>query len=66
MENYCGLYYKHITILDDNSRVIKMTLQIVASPIIIILMTLEVTFMILENIYIFTNNDNHVTIVTYL
>ena len=31
MENYYGLYYKHIMIIDDNSRVIRMMLKIVAS-----------------------------------
>jgi hypothetical protein len=39
-----GLYYKHIVIVNDDSRVIRMTLQVVASPMIIILM-------ILGNIY---------------
>jgi hypothetical protein len=34
-----GLYYKHITIANDNS---IMLLQVVASPTIVILMTLEV------------------------
>ncbi len=68
MENYYGLYYKHIMIIDDNSRVIRMMLKIVASPTIVILMTLEVTLMLLENIYSsgITHDDNHMTIVTYL
>ncbi len=43
-------YYKHITIVNDDSRVVRMTLQIVALPIIIILTALEVSFMLLENI----------------
>ncbi len=68
MEKYCDLYYKHNMIIADNSRVIKMTLQAVTSPTIVILMTLEVTFMLLENIYSagITHDDNHMTIVTYL
>ncbi len=36
-----GLYYKHITIINDDSRVIRIMLQVVVSPVIIILMTLE-------------------------
>ncbi len=43
-----GLYYKHVTIINDNS---IMMLQVVASPTIVILMTLEVSFMLLANIY---------------
>jgi len=43
-----GLYYKHITIVNDNS---TMMLQVVASPMIIILTNLEVSFMLLANIY---------------
>jgi len=35
-----GLYYKHITMVNDYSSVIRMRLQIVASPTIVILMTL--------------------------
>ncbi len=60
-----GLYYKHITIINDNS---IMTLQVVASPTIVILMTLEVSFMLLANIYSrgITHEDCHVTIVIYL
>ncbi len=45
-----------------------MTLQVVASPMIVILMTLEVSFMLLANIYSrgVTHDDHHVTIVIYL
>jgi hypothetical protein len=46
--HYIGLYYKHITIVNDDS---IMMLQVVASPTIIILTTLEVSFMLLSNIY---------------
>jgi len=49
-------------VVNDDSRVVRMTLQVAASPtivirttleapIIFILMTLEVSFMLLENIY---------------
>ncbi len=43
-------------------------LQAVASPTIIILKTLEVSFMLLSNIYSrgITHDDCHVTIVIYL
>ncbi len=44
----CGLYQKLITIVNDDS---IMMLQVVASPTIIILTTLEVSFMLLANIY---------------
>jgi predicted transporter len=47
---HCGMYYNHITIVNDDSRVIRMTLQVVASPTIVSLTTLEVSFMLLENI----------------
>jgi hypothetical protein len=62
---FCGLYYKHITIVNDNS---IMALQVIASPMIIILMTLEVSFMLLANIYSrgVTHDNCHVTIVIYL
>jgi hypothetical protein len=45
-----------------------MTLQVVASPTIIILTTLEVSFMHLAIIYStgVTYDDHHVTIVVYL
>jgi hypothetical protein len=58
-------YYKHFTIVNDNSRVVKMMLQIVASPMIIILMTLQVSFMLLVNIYStgITHDNRHITIV---
>ncbi len=41
----------HITIVNDDSIVIRMMLQVVVSPTIGILMTLEVSFMLLDNIY---------------
>ena len=43
-------------------------LQVVASPMIVILMTLEVSFMLLANIYSrgVTHDDCHVMIVIYL
>jgi len=61
----CGLYNKHITIVNDDS---VMTLQVVASPTIVILTTLEVSFMLLANIYSrgVTRDDRRVTIVIYL
>jgi hypothetical protein len=43
----CGLYYKDIIIANDDSRVIRMMLQVVASPMIVILTTLEVSFMLI-------------------
>ncbi len=47
-----GLYYKHIRIVNDDSRVIRMTLQAVASPMIVIMTTLEVSScMLLGNIH---------------
>jgi hypothetical protein len=60
-----GLYYKHSMIVNDDS---IMTLQVEASPTIIILTTLEVPFMLLANIYStgITHDDCHVTIVIYL
>jgi hypothetical protein len=60
-----GLYYKHITILNDDS---IMMLQVVVSPTIVILTTLEVSFMLLPNIYSrgITHDDCHVMIVIYL
>ncbi len=60
-----GLYYKHITIGNDNS---IMTFQVVASPTIIILITLEVSFMLLTNFHSrgVTHDDRHVMIVIYL
>ncbi len=61
----CGLYYKNITILNDDS---IMMLQVVASPMIVNLTTLVVSFMLLANIYSrgVTHDDRHVTIVIYL
>ncbi len=56
-----GLYYKHITIVNDAC---IMTVQVVVSPTIVILTTLEVSFMLLANIYSrgVTYDDCHVTI----
>ncbi len=47
---------------------IRMMLQVVASHTIVILMTLEVSFMLLENIYStgVTHDDHHMRIVVYL
>jgi hypothetical protein len=42
------MYYRHITIVNDNCRVIRMTLQDVA--LLAIIMTIELSFMLLENI----------------
>ncbi len=63
----CGLYHKHTTIVNDDSRVIRMMLQVVASPTIVILMTLELSFMLLENIYStgITHDDRHMTILIF-
>jgi hypothetical protein len=54
----CGLCYKNIMIVNDTSEVL---LQVVASPTIVILTTLEVSFMLLENIYStdVTHGDHH-------
>jgi hypothetical protein len=45
-----------------------MMLQVVASPTIVILITLEVSFMLLANIYSrgITHDDRQVTIIIYL
>ncbi len=61
----CGLYYQHITIVNDDS---ILTLQVAASPTIVILMTLELSFMLLANIDStgVTHDDCHETIVIYL
>jgi hypothetical protein len=45
-----GQCYKYITIVNDDSRLLIMMLQVVASPVIIILMTLQVSFTLLGNI----------------
>jgi hypothetical protein len=45
----CGLYYKNITIINDTFRVFRMMPQIAASLTIIILMTVEVLYMLLES-----------------
>ncbi len=44
-----SLYYKNITVINDTSRLNRMTLQVVVSPMIVILKTPEVSFMLLEN-----------------
>jgi hypothetical protein len=43
----CGQYYKNITITKDKTTVIRMTPQHVALLTIVILMTLEVSFVLL-------------------
>jgi hypothetical protein len=45
-----------------------MMLYVAASPTIVILMTLEVSFMLLANIYStgVTHDDHHVTVIIYL
>jgi hypothetical protein len=60
-----GLYCKHIMIANDNS---VMRIQVVASPTVVVLITLEVSFMLLANIYSrgITHDDRHVIIVKYL
>ncbi len=65
LKKSCGMYYKHITIVNDDS---IMMLQVVASPTINILTNLDGSFMLLANIYSrgVTHDDRHVTIVIYL
>ncbi len=41
-------HLKNITIVNDTCRVVRMTLQLGASLMIVTLMTLEVSFMLLE------------------
>ncbi len=62
------LYYKHIMIISNDSRVIRMMLQVVTSPMNAILTTLEVSFTHLENIYStgVTHDDRHMMIIIYL
>jgi len=45
-----------------------MMLQVVVSPTIVILTTLEVSFMLLANVFTrgITHDDHHVTIIMYL
>jgi hypothetical protein len=52
------MHHKNITIVNELSEV---TLQVVASPMIIILMTPKVPFMLLDNIYStgVTHNGGH-------
>ncbi len=60
-----GQYYKHNMIVNDDY---IMTLQVVASDMIVILTNLEVSFMLLANIYStgVTHDDRHVTSIIYL
>ncbi len=44
-----GLYYKNIMIINGTSRVVRMTPKLGASVTIVILTTLEVSFMLLES-----------------
>ncbi len=62
-----GQYYKQLMIVINDPRVIRTTPQIVASPMIAVLMTLVVSFTLLENIYStnVTHNSCHMTIVIY-
>jgi hypothetical protein len=55
-------------IVNDDPRFIIMMLQVVASPTSINLMTLEVSFTLLENIYGIgiTDGGHHMMIVIYL
>jgi hypothetical protein len=54
--------------VNDDSRVVRITLQYVTSTTIIILTTLEVSFMLLDNVYStgITHDDRHMTIVIYI
>ncbi len=58
----------NVTIINNTSRIIRMTLQVVASLTIVILMTLEVSFMLPENIYStgVTHDDRHMMIKIFL
>ncbi len=62
----CGLYYKNITIVNDTSRVVRMTPQLGASLMIVILtiMLLQLSIMLLENIYStgVTHDNRHMMI----
>ncbi len=56
-----GLYYKQITIVNDDSR---MTLQVVALPSIVILTPIKVSFTLIENIYSkAVNHDDRILMV---
>ncbi len=63
-----GQYNKYITIVNDGSRILIMMLQVVASPLIIILMTLEESFTLLKNIYStgITHDYYHMMTIIYL
>jgi hypothetical protein len=63
-----GLYYKHNTIVNDDSRVVRMMLQVVAPPTIVILTALEVSIMLLNNIYSIdiTHDNRHMVSIIYL
>ncbi len=60
----CGLHHKNTMIVNDTPRVVRMTLQVVMLPMIVILMTLEVSFTLLENIYCtgITHDDHNMII----
>jgi hypothetical protein len=48
--SHCSsLYYKNITIINDTSRIFKMMPPLGASLIVVILTTLEVSFMLLKS-----------------
>jgi hypothetical protein len=66
--NTRGLYYKYIAKVNDDSRVAKLMLQVMVSLKIVILMTLEVSFKLLDNIYStgITHDDNHMMTIIYL
>ncbi len=51
LKNLACIKVIDITIVNDDSRVIRMTILVLVSPTIIILTTLELLFMLLENIY---------------
>jgi hypothetical protein len=60
----CGLYCKNITITNETSGVVRVmivTFHVVLAPTVVILRTLKVSFILLENIYSagVTNNDCH-------
>ncbi len=47
MSDTCGLYHKHVMLVNDDSTVVRMMLQVVLSPTFIILMTLEVLVIVI-------------------
>ncbi len=66
----CGLYYKNITIVNDTSRVVRMTPQLGASLMIVILtiMLLQLSIMLLDNVYStgVTHDNRHMMIKIFL